>query len=232
MDAGQKADRNRPLPAAEDVLRFLEANPDFLIDQRLAANPGGSASRRLISLSQETIRRAHAAIRRSDSIRRSIAEITAANSTSQAQVFQAACLLMAAQSAGEVTAAINDHLPEILDLHDACLVVTPASPLAMDENVLVCDDKVLADLTGSEPYRLGKPHPAQIKALAAMLPQAETSTALARLPELSETGSTPPMLLALVGKDATSFAPGQGTELLTFVVTLIAIALIAREGSG
>ena len=40
------------------------------------------------------------------------------------------------------------------------------------------------------------------------------------------------MLLALVGKDKASFAPGQGTELLTFVVTLIAIALIAREGSG
>ena len=232
MDARQKADANRPLPAAEDVLRFLEANPDFLIDQRLAANPGGSASRRLISLSQETIRRAHAAIRHSDSIRRSIAEITAANRTSQAQVFQAACLLMAAQSAAEVTAAINDHLPEILDLHDACLVVSPVSPIAMNENVLVCDDKVLAELTNGEPYRLGKPHPAQIKALAAMLPQAETSTALARLPELSETGSTPPMLLALVGKDKASFAPGQGTELLTFVVTLIAIALIAREGSG
>ena len=232
MDARQKADSDRPLPAAEDVLRFLEANPDFLIDQRLAANPGGSASRRLISLSQETIRRAHAAIRRSDSIRRSIAEITAANRTSQAQVFQAACLLMAAQSASEVTAAINDHLPEILDLHDACLVVTPASPLATDENVLVCDEKVLADLTSGEPYCLGRPHLAQISAIAAMLPEAETSTALARLPKLAETGSTPPMVLALVGRDTASFAPGQGTELLTFVVTLIAIALIARDSGG
>ena len=229
MDARQKADANRPLPAAEDVLRFLEANPDFLIDQRLAANPGGSAGRRLISLSQETIRRAHAAIRRGNSIRRSIAEITAANSKSGTGL--SGSMSVDGRAIGsEVTAAINDHLPEILDLHDACLVVSPVSPIALNENVLVCDDKVLAELTNGEPYRLGKPTRLR-SALAAMLPQAETSTALARLPELSETGSTPPMLLALVGKDKASFAPGQGTELLTFVVTLIAIALIARRAA-
>lgn len=219
------------LPAGEDVLRFLEANPDFLIDHRLAANPGGSHSGRVIALSQAVIRRAQEAIRRSQTAQLNMADITAANQTSQAQVFQVACHLMAAQSSAEILTFINQQMPEILGLHAARLVVTPASPLADHDAALACPEKVLPTLTGGEPVRLGKPHAAQAKALAAILPGGDVSTALARLPDLTDDGS-PPMMLALVGPDKDSFSPQDGTALLSFTVTLIAIALIARDSSG
>jgi uncharacterized protein YigA (DUF484 family) len=222
-----KAKAASPLPSAEDVLRFLEANPDFLIDNRLAANPGGSSSSRVIALSREVTRRAHDAIRRSQTAQANMADISAVNQTSQAQVFQAACLMMAARSDTEITTFIRRQMPEILTVHASCLVVTPSSPLAKLEDVVVCTEKTLLALTEGEAVQLGKPHLAQTKALAAILPDGDVSTAMVRLPELVE-GAENPMLLALIGEDGVSFAPGDGIELLAFIVTLIAVALIAR----
>lgn len=219
------------LPSAEDVLRFLESNPDFLIDHRLAANPGGSTSGRVIALSRAVIRRAHDAIRQSHEAQANMADISAANQTSQAQVFQVACLLMAAQSQTEITAFIRHQMPLILDLHTASLVVTPDTPLAGSDHVLICPEKEMLTLTGGEAIRLGKPHPAQAEILGDLLPEGETSTALARLPDLADTGNTP-MMLALVGRNSTAFIPGDGTELLDFTVTLIAVALIARRDAA
>ena len=226
----------RPLPKAEDVLRFLEANPDFLIDQRLTANPGGETSRRVISLSQETIRRAQDAIRFSSFTQRNMADITAANTTSQARVFQAACLLMAAQSSEDIITAINDHLPEILDIHAARLVVTEENALTQTGDVIIASEKDMASMSEEAKskdgtYRLGVPNSAQMKKLASLMPNAETSTALAILPSLPGE-KMPPMWLILIGQDTNTFTPGQGTELLAFTVTLIAIALRARDSDA
>lgn len=236
------AKTEHPLPQAEDVLRFLEAHPDFLIDHRLAANPSGSLSQRVISLSHEALRRARNAIEDSAAIRQNIAELSAANQTSQARVFQAACLLMAAQSVQDVITAIHDYLPDVLALHGARLVVTKTSPLAADEGVITCSDAEIrklinADKTGNgkTDYILGRPDTLQQQIFKDILPPQTVSTALARLPALPpHDGSTAQpendaaMILVLVGLDEQAFTPGHGTELLAFTVTLIAIALQAR----
>ena len=122
------------------------------------------------------IRRAHEAIRRSQTAQLNMADITAANQTSQAQVFQVACHLMAAQSSTEILTVINHQMPEILGLHAARLVVTPASPLA---DLDAAKPRKSAGPHRRRPVRLGKPHAAGRR--SPHLPGGEVSTALARL---------------------------------------------------
>ena len=222
---------NSSTPSAEAVMRFLRDHPDFLIRHGLYQ---GATNDKVVELGQVLIQRASDVIRQFHSTRNRLEDIHFANDESMARVQQVACLLMAAASPAEVITTIRDYFPPILGVRAAVLMLPAGSDLEalagshrLDPGDL---DALTGFSTGGRGTYLGQPRDHHCRAWAGLITPLPESVAFASLPGVLPDQPSPGVL-ALAGSDASSFLPDDGTDLLEFTASLIAIALMAR-GQG
>ena len=159
-----------------------------------------------------------------------MADIHDVNAENTGRVHQAACMLTAAGSPAEIIATVRDHLPDVLGVRAARLVLAGDSPLAPVEGCLSLDRAGLAALTRGGGHSLGPADEAQRRVWADVVDPLPESAAFAALPAVLP-GRESEGVLALAGRGADSFREDDATDLLTFLAGLIAIALIARSGA-
>jgi len=212
----------------EDVLAFLAANPDFLIEQGRAEWLFLHQDRGdVVDLSQIITKRAQAALKRSTAIRNSLVDITTANHETQQRVHHLALLICAAQSRDEIANLVADILPDLMDVDAARLVVAEDKPLAHHPKTVTMDIGFLPKLTGGSAYALGTPRGLQGEVFRNILDETPPSMACIFLPRITP-DQDHDMVLALAGSQADSFTDGHGTEFLEFIAAMLAVALIAR----
>jgi len=212
----------------EDVLAFLAANPNFLIEQGHAEwlfHPQEHGD--VVDLSQIITKRAQAALKRSTAIRNSLVDITTANHETQQRVHHLALLICAAQSRDEIANLVADILPDLMDVDAARLVVAEDKPLAHHPKTVTMDIGFLPKLTGGSAYALGTPRGLQGEVFRNILDETPPSMACIFLPRITPDQDYD-MVLALAGSQADSFTDGHGTEFLEFIAAMLAVALIAR----
>jgi len=223
----------------KEIRRFLEDNPDYLLQSGIMddlAGPHGSSGQ-VVDLSQVVLNRARDAMRRTRAAGRSMRDITSENQIIQSKVHHACCLLIAAHSAGEIARLIRHSFADILDTAAALLVVPDTSPLAACPDVLALDAGYIPGLTGGARFSLGTPVRLQGEVFRGVMKTPPPSVAFAVLPTILPRGDaggdlTRGAVLALAGRDASSFTEGHGTDLLEFTVRMIAIGLLARGVQG
>lgn len=214
--------------SGDDVLAFLNANPDFLIEQ---GNPDwlfNTPTNTVVNLGHAITKRAQAALKRSAAIRESIVDITTANHDTQARTHQLALMICAAQSSDEIVTLIAKTLPDIIDVKAARLVVDSNTALAEHDLTVAMDVGFLPKLTGGTAFALGAPRGLQGEVFRNILKNTPDSMACIFLPRITPKQNHD-MVLALAGHDAESFTDGHGTEFLEFIAAMLAVALIARE---
>ena len=211
----------------DDVLAFLQANPDFLIEHGDPEWLFPKTSGEVTNLGEVVTRRAQAALKRSTAIRKSIIDITTANHSTQKQIHQLALLICAAQSDFEITSLIAEHLPALMDLKAARLVVADHLSLAQNPNTVSMDIGFLPKLTGGTSFALGAPRGLQGEVFRNILDDVPRSMACVFLPRITP-DQDHDMVLALAGHNENSFTDGHGTEYLEFIASMIAVALLAR----
>ena len=219
-------DASHPI-SGDDVLAFLEKNPDFLIKHGQANWLFKPADDGVVNLGHTITRRAQAALKRTQMIRDSIIEITTANHNTQERIHQLALMICAAQSSDEIITLIADTLPEVMEIKSARLVVADHKPLAEHPLTVAMDIGFLPKLTGGTAFALGAPRGLQGEVFRHILDDTPLSMACIFLPRITA-DQDHDMVLALAGHDKNSFTDGHGTEFLEFIAAMIAVALIAR----
>lgn len=216
-----------PATTADQVVRFLRNNPDFLLVQPdllhdLAA-PLRWTGDKIVDFQRfmvDMLRGELAGIRDCAS---AVIETSRNNMSIQAQTHAAVLALVAAGDMEELVRVVSEDLPDLLDVDTAILAFEPVPavdaavssicPLAEgDVDALLGPgrDTRLMSILGDEDL------------LFAGSGQPIRSAALARV-SLGEQGI--PGLLALGSFDATFFQPGQGTELLLFLARIVKVCL-------
>ena len=219
-------------PSAEAVLRFLEDNPDFLITRGIGDIDKDNHAK-VVSLNQTVIKRAAEVIRKFKTTRDQIENIHTANNESMLRAHQAAYLLMAATTKQEIITIIHDHFPAVLDIAMARLVVEKDTKLAQNTTAIVIAEATVltpkgAISMGGDTGTGSNLTKAQQQFWQSVMKAIPPSAAFIPLPKILPDNATP-IVLALAGKTGDSFDAARGTDLVNFIATLIAIALLARE---
>ena len=215
------------VPTAEQVLRFLAANPDFL--KQIAA-PGAkqeAADCKIVDLTPAIARRARNEARRIGLQNKSILNLAAENMVNWQRLHHAALALLAAGDVDQLFHVIAAEFPSIFDL-ESCQLISASAHFqqnASKDGPIFCPDDVLASLTGGKSLVLGAPE----STLCALLGIAPASVAIIALPDrlvdpVAET------LLVLCGQKKSSFTPDLSSDLLVLLAELVGVALTARLG--
>jgi uncharacterized protein YigA (DUF484 family) len=218
------------VPTAEQVLRFLAENPDFL-NQIAAKDPKqGTADGKIVDLTPAIARRARNEARRIGLQNRSILNLAAENMVNWQRLHHAALALLAAGDIDQLFHVIAAEFPPIFDL-DSCHLISASTQFqhnASEDRPIFCPDDILIALTGGKSLVLGAPE----SPLCALLGMAPASVAIIELPDrladpVAET------LLVLCGQKKSSFTPDLSSDLLVLLAELVGVALTARlEMSG
>lgn len=182
---------------------------------------------RVIDLNHTLTLKAQEAMRDIKRQHKILIENSLANRDAILRLYHADLILLAAISQDDITTAIASHLPEILDVAAARLLVSPDSGFAALSHVSVITAAELNKLTRDNGMFLGPLNSAQ-QAVCDMVNIAHPkSVAFVRLPE-DLPGITGAALLMLAGKETNSFTASHGTDLLEQLVMKIAVAILAR----
>ena len=215
------------VPTAEQVLRFLAANPDFLKqiaapDARQEASDG-----KIVDLTPAIARRARNEARRIGLQNKSILNLAAENMVNWQRLHHAALALLAAGDVDQLFHVIATEFPSIFDL-ESCQLISASAHFqrnASKDGPIFCPDDVLASLTGGKSLVLGAPE----STLCALLGISPASVAIIALPDrlvdpVAET------LLVLCGQKKSSFTADLSSDLLVLLAELVGVALTARLG--
>ena len=215
------------VPTAEQVLRFLAANPDFLKQIAAPDAKPDAADGKIVDLTPAIARRARIEARKIGLQNKSILNLAAENMVNWQRLHHAALALLAAADIDQLFHVIATEFPSIFDL-ESCQLISASSHFqqnASKDGPIFCPDDVLASLTGGKSLVLGAPE----STLCALLGIAPASVAIIALPDrlvdpVAET------LLVLCGQKKSSFTPDLSSDLLVLLAELVGVALTARLG--
>ena len=215
------------VPTAEQVLRFLAANPDFLKQIAAPDAKQEASDGKIVDLTPAIARRARNEARRIGLQNKSILNLAAENMVNWQRLHHAALALLAAGDVDQLFHVIATEFPSIFDL-ESCQLISASAHFqrnASKDGPIFCPDDVLASLTGGKSLVLGAPE----STLCALLCIAPASVAIIALPDrlvdpVAET------LLVLCGQKKSSFTPDLSSDLLVLLAELVGVALTARLG--
>ena len=215
------------VPTAEQVLRFLAANPDFLKQIAAPDAKQEASDGKIVDLTPAIARRARNEARRIGLQNKSILNLAAENMVNWQRLHHAALALLAAGDVDQLFHVIATEFPSIFDL-ESCQLISASAHFqrnASKDGPIFCPDDVLASLTGGKSLVLGAPE----STLCALLCVAPASVAIIALPDrlvdpVAET------LLVLCGQKKSSFTPELSSDLLVLLAELVGVALTARLG--
>ena len=215
------------VPTAEQVLRFLAANPDFLKQIAAPDAKQEASDGKIVDLTPAIARRARNEARRIGLQNKSILNLAAENMVNWQRLHHAALALLAAEDVDQLFHVIATEFPSIFDL-ESCQLISASAHFqrnASKDGPIFCPDDVLASLTGGKSLVLGAPE----STLCALLGIAPASVAIIALPDrlvdpVAET------LLVLCGQKKSSFTPDLSSDLLVLLAELVGVALTARLG--
>ena len=215
------------VPTAEQVLRFLAANPDFLKQIAAPDAKQEASDGKIVDLTPAIARRARNEARRIGLQNKSILNLAAENMVNWQRLHHAALALLAAGDVDQLFHVIATDFPSIFDL-ESCQLISASAHFqrnASKDGPIFCPDDVLASLTGGKSLVLGAPE----STLCALLCIAPASVAIIALPDrlvdpVAET------LLVLCGQKKSSFTPDLSSDLLVLLAELVGVALTARLG--
>ena len=215
------------VPTAEQVLRFLAANPDFLKQIAAPDAKQEASDGKIVDLTPAIARRARNEARRIGLQNKSILNLAAENMVNWQRLHHAALALLAAEDVDQLFHVIATEFPSIFDL-ESCQLISASAHFqrnASKDGPIFCPDDVLASLTGGKSLVLGAPE----STLCALLCVAPASVAIIALPDrlvdpVAET------LLVLCGQKKSSFTPDLSSDLLVLLAELVGVALTARLG--
>ena len=215
------------VPTAEQVLRFLAANPDFLKQIAAPDAKQEASDSKIVDLTPAIARRARNEARRIGLQNKSILNLAAENMVNWQRLHHAALALLAAEDVDQLFHVIATEFPSIFDL-ESCQLISASAHFQQNvskDGPIFCPDDVLASLTGGKSLVLGAPE----STLCALLGIAPASVAIIALPDrlvdpVAET------LLVLCGQKKSSFTPDLSSDLLVLLAELVGVALTARLG--
>ena len=215
------------VPTAEQVLRFLAANPDFLKQIAAPDAKQEASDGKIVDLTPAIARRARNEARRIGLQNKSILNLAAENMVNWQRLHHAALALLAAGDVDQLFHVIATEFPSIFDL-ESCQLISASAHFqrnASKDGPIFCPDDVLASLTGGKSLVLGAPE----STLCALLCIAPASVAIIALPDrlvdpVAET------LLVLCGRKKSSFTTDLSSDLLVLLAELVGVALTARLG--
>lgn len=215
------------VPTAEQVLRFLAANPDFLKQIAAPDAKPDAADGKIVDLTPAIARRARNEARKIGLQNKSILNLAAENMVNWQRLHHAALSLLAAADIDQLFHVIATEFPSIFDL-ESCQLISASAHFQQNvskDGPIFCPDDVLASLTGGKSLVLGAPE----STLCALLGIAPASVAIIALPDrlvdpVAET------LLVLCGQKKSSFTPDLSSDLLVLLAELVGVALTARLG--
>ena len=215
------------VPTAEQVLRFLAANPDFLKQIAAPDAKQEASDGKIVDLTPAIARRARNEARRIGLQNKSILNLAAENMVNWQRLHHAALALLAAGDVDQLFHVIATEFPSIFDL-ESCQLISASAHFQQNsskDGPIFCPDDVLASLTGGKSLVLGAPE----STLCALLCIAPASVAIIALPDrlvdpVAET------LLVLCGQKKSSFTPDLSSDLLVLLAELVGVALTARLG--
>ena len=215
------------VPTAEQVLRFLAANPDFLKQIAAPDAKQEASDGKIVDLTPAIARRARNEAREIGLQNKSILNLAAENMVNWQRLHHAALALLAAADIDQLFHVIATEFPSIFDL-ESCQLISASAHFQQNvskDGPIFCPDDVLASLTGGESLVLGAPE----STLCALLGIAPASVAIIALPDrlvdpVAET------LLVLCGQKKSSFTPDLSSDLLVLLAELVGVALTARLG--
>ena len=215
------------VPTAEQVLRFLAANPDFLKQIAAPDAKQEASDGKIVDLTPAIARRARNEARRIGLQNKSILNLAAENMVNWQRLHHAALALLAAGDVDQLFHVIATEFPSIFDL-ESCQLISASAHFqrnAIKDGPIFCPDDVLASLTGGKSLVIGAPK----STLCELLGIAPASVAIIALPDrlVDPVAKT---LLVLCGQKKSSFTPDLSSDLLVLLAELVGVALTARLG--
>ena len=212
------------IPTAEQVLRFLAENPDFL-NQIAAKGPKkGVADDKIVDLTPAIARRARNEARQIGLQNRSILSLASENMVNWRRLHYAALALLTAGDINQLFHVVDNEFPPIFDL-DSCHLISAStnSTLTLLSGPILCPDDILTALTGGKSIVLGAPK----SPLCTLLGMVPASVAIIALPDqLADPVAR--TLLVLCGQEKSSFTPDLSSDLLVLLAELVGVTLTAR----
>jgi uncharacterized protein YigA (DUF484 family) len=225
-DDGTGDGKGTPL-SDEEVIAFLEANPDFLqrnpkLVRRLAPPSRFEEQEEgaeVVDMQGFMVSRLQADLAKVRDSQDELIQSARSNLSSQNQIHEAVLAVLEARDLEEFVHIVTRDLPMVLDV-DALTLCAEASggfepkqgglfvlPKGGVDDVLGEERKVLLRENSEGNEKIFGPAAALVR-----------SDALVRL---TLSGTAPPALVALGSREAGRFHPGQGTELLSFLATVL-----------
>ena len=208
------------LPTAAQVRAFLAANPEFLSAAHAGAN---TASDKIIDIAPAIAKRAQQEARHMRDANQSMRHVVAANMVSWQKLHHATLALLASTDVPSLGEVIAQDFPPIFDLASAVLISTNAASIGPGSGFLTVAADQMDAATAGKKLVLGAPNEHAL----AMLDSPAPSVAMVRLPDQLD-APVSHCLLLLSGKQADSFSPDLGSELLTLLAEMVGVALAAR----
>lgn len=206
------------------VEAFLQSHPDFLMERpELMASllPDRDLGTGVVDFQARALK----ALRiEADELRagaREVIHTARENMSLQSATHQAVIALLAADSLDNLMVALAQDVPMLVHVDLAALVCEPGLPLPLAGQVIPVPHGEIDRLLEGSDTRL-RPFSGNGAALYGEASALIRSDALVRL----KNHGHPPALLALASRDMGTFEPGQGTELLVFLASVLDFCLM------
>ena len=222
--------------SAEDVVAYITAHPDCLahhpdlLARCLDATKSVSGDKtrdhtNIVDLSPALAVRARDEARRVGLAHKSLLHVAAENMISWRRLHHATLGLLASSDLAGLCHVISSEFPIIFDVEKSALIIAAETSLSgmVAAGLDVRPAAQIAAALHDRTLYLGKPN----EAGTAIMGQATPSIALIRLPDRLP----PPVsdcVLLLAGKQATSFQPELGSDLLILLAEMVGVTLAAR----
>jgi len=230
-DAKTPTSNPRPLTEA-DVLNYLETHADFLTRHPTIIASQSPPSRftsgdSLVDLQVFMIERLREDLAQLHGCAEDLITTTRSNMSTQSRTLEAVVALIQARGLAEVVRITTHELPTLLDVDVLAIALevapsdnhTPPHPELALADIVALPEGAVALLLGGDDKELYLSEEAggeeDVFGSAASL---VASMALVRM-EIE--GLTRPALLGLGSRDSSTFHPGQGTELLSFLARVL-----------
>lgn len=213
-------DTPNDLPTAAQVRAFLAANPEFL-----SADPAmlNATNNKVIDIAPAIAKRAQQEARHMRDTNQSMRHVVAANMVSWQKLHHATLALLASTDVPSLGDVIAQDFPPIFDLANAVLISTSAAKIGPSAGFLTVASENIDAATAGKTLFLGAPNDHAL----AIMDNPAPSVAMVRLPDQLD-APVSHCLLLLSGKQADSFSPDLGSELLTLLAEMVGVALAAR----
>jgi uncharacterized protein YigA (DUF484 family) len=217
---------------SEQVAEYLRRHPDFLVHHPDILTglvpPPRYDGERVIDMQQAIVSRLRDEMERLHLCTTEMASISRANMATQSRTHAAVLALLAAESLSGLVKTIKHDLPPLLDVEAAGLAIEGNTATDMPEGVLRLPPGTVKALLGDLPLVLRN----QVGGEADLFGEVASLIRSDALTRLDDEHGQPMGLLGFGARQPDGFHPGQGTELLTFLVQVTGYCLRRWLKSG